>query len=69
MIHTVTGEPVEIIGPKMLNLLDPTTIDDPIVKVRSLIDPAWVRDARISRLRADGGMAEIEAGCKAAENK
>ena len=65
MIYTTHGEPVEIIGPPMLNLLDPSTIDDPIVKVRSLNDPTWVRDARVSRLKADGGMAEINAAIEA----
>lgn len=67
MIYTFYGEPVEIIGGKMLNLLDPTTLDDPTVKVRSLNDPSWVRDARLSRLRADGGDQEINDAVAAFE--
>ena len=66
-IHTATGEPVEVIGPPMLSLLDPTTIDDPVVKVRSIEDPSWVRDIRVSRLRADGGMGEIVSAIEKAK--
>jgi hypothetical protein len=49
----------------MMNLLDPSTADDPVIKVRSLNNPSWVRDARISRLKADGGAEEIRAAVAA----
>ncbi len=64
-IFTVHGEPVEIVGPPMMDLLNPATADDPIVKVRSLLDPSWVRQASLSRLRADGGLKEIHDACNA----
>lgn len=68
MIFTIYGEPVEIIGQPMLDLLDPSTLDDPVVKVRSLNDATWVRDARLSRLKADGGWPEIDEACKRASD-
>jgi hypothetical protein len=65
MIFTQHGEPVEIISGPMMDLLDPSTMDCPYYEIRSRNDPSWVRRARLFQLKADGGIAEIEAAIAA----
>jgi hypothetical protein len=65
MIYTQHGEPVEIIDGPNLNLLDPSTVDQPLFTVRSLNDPSWTCQRRRFELKADGGPQEIDAAVTA----
>jgi len=57
MIFTQYGEPVRIVSYGMSE-------DELTVRIQSIDDPKWIRQHDISRLRADGGAAEIEAAIR-----
>ena len=69
MLYTQHGEPVEVVSGRCHDLLDPVTLDVPAYQVRSLNDPTWVVVRMMHQLKADGGVAEIDAAFKAADEK
>lgn len=69
MIYTQHGEPVEVVSARCYDLLNPVTLDVPAYQVRSLNDPTWTVIRMMHQLKADGGVAEIDAAFKAADEK
>lgn len=61
MIYAPNNEPVRIVSAPYMDLLDPTTVKFPLVKVQFINMPVdKVYPARICRLHADGGQQEID---------
>lgn len=69
IIYTTHGEPVEIVSARCYDLLNPVTLAVPAYEVRSLNDPTWKVVRMMHELKADGGVAEIDAAFKAADAK
>lgn len=69
MIYTAQGEPVEIVSARCYDLLNPVTLAVPAYEVQSLNDPTWKVVRMMHELKADGGVAEIDAAFKDADAK
>ena len=70
MIYAPNNEPVRIMSEPYYDLLDPTTIDFPLVKVQFVNMPGdKTYPARIARLHADGGQQEVDEAIAAFAKK